>query len=207
MKRPVTRSATWPLPTRPSIFNFQFSIFNFQHRDRQRRGPSVENDCKNCKLKIGSARRGLSLFEVVISLTIFACSMAAIGHLISTGVRGALRSRLESQAIMRCESKLGELAAGITPLQNTGGAAFPDDQSWQWSVAVTAGQHPGLYLVEVTTAHPSTNSAANISFTLRRLLRDPQLEMLAYQKLLDNTPVNQSSSSTTSSSSSSGASK
>ena len=153
-----------------------------------------------------SARSGLSLFEVVISLAVFACSMAAIGHLISTGVRGAIRSRLESQAIMRCESKIAEVVAGITPMQNVGGT-FPDDQAWHWSIAVSASsQHASLYLVEVTAAHPSSTTAGNISYTLRRLVRDPQLEMLAYEKALE-TQATQSSSTSSSSSSSSGASK
>jgi hypothetical protein len=148
------------------------------------------------------------LFEVVIALTVFACSMAAIGHLISTGVRGAIRSRLESQAVMRCESKIAEVVAGITPLQNVGATAYPDDQTWHWSLAVSASsQHLSLYLVEVTATHPSTSTAGNISFTLRRLVRDPQLEMLAYEKALETQAASQSSSSTSSSSSSSGASK
>ena len=81
-----------------------------------RRAPIPQQHCKlqiaNCKLKNDGSRRGLSLFEVVIALTIFACSMGAIGHLISTGVRAAVRSRLESQAIMRSESKMAEVAAG-----------------------------------------------------------------------------------------------
>ena len=150
-------------------------------------------------------RSGLSLFEVIIALTIFACSMAAIGQLISTGVRGALRSRLETQAIMRCESKLAELVAGITPLQHASGVAFPDDHSWNWSVDVSAGQYPSLSVVEVTAAHPSTTKAGNVSYTLRRLVRDPQLEMLAYEKQL--AAQSTQNSSTSSSSTSSGASK
>ena len=121
--------------------------------------------------------------------------MAAIGHLLSTGVRGALRSRLESQAILRCESKLAELVAGITPLQNAGGVAFADDHAWNWSLAISAGQHPSLYVVEVTAAHPSTATAGNISYTLRRLVRDPQLEMLAYEKQLADKASQSSSSS------------
>lgn len=152
-------------------------------------------------------RRGLSLFEVVISLTIFACAMAAIGNLISTGVRSAVRSRLESQAIMRSESKMAEVAAGITPMQNTSGT-FPDDSKWNWSMSVSAGQFTSLYVVEVTATHPSTTAMGKISYSLKRLVRDPTLEMLAYEKQLAATQASQSSSSSTSSSgSSSGASK
>jgi Tfp pilus assembly protein PilV len=197
-----------------SIFNLQFSICDSCVITR-RRLPIQEKNCKlkieKCKLKIerlrstpvlARDRRGLSLFEVVISLTIFACSMAAIGHLVSTGVRGAVRSRLESQAIMRSESKMAEVAAGIIPLQNTNGT-FPDDAAWNWSTAVSAGQYPDLYVVEVTATHPSTTTVGKMSYSLRRLVRDPQLEMLAYQKQLEATQASQSSSSTTTSSGSS----
>jgi hypothetical protein len=109
---------------------------------------------------------------------------------------------------MRCESKLGELIAGITPVQNTSGVVFPDDHSWNWSMTVSSGQYPSLYVVEVTATHPSTTNAGRISYSLRRLVRDPQLEMLAYQKQLESQAASQSSSSSTSSSgSSSGTSK
>jgi len=153
------------------------------------------------------SRRGLSLFEVVIALTIFACSMGAIGHLISTGVRAAVRSRLESQAIMRSESKIAEVAAGITPMQNASGVAFPDDSAWNWSMSISGGQYPDLYVVEVTATHHSTSNIGKISYSLRRMVRDPQLEMLAYQKQLEATQASQGSSTKSSSSSSSGTSK
>jgi general secretion pathway protein I len=159
------------------------------------------------KLK-GMKRRGLSLFEVVISLAIFMTAMAAIGQLITNGVRGAVYARLETQAVIRCESKLAEMLAGVTPLRATSGSTFPDDASWSWSVAIAPAQHESLYAVEVTVAHASGSSIGKVSYSLRRLVRDPQLEMQAYAKQLEQ-QANQasSSSSTSSTSSSSGASK
>jgi Tfp pilus assembly protein PilV len=153
-------------------------------------------------------RRGLSLFEVILALAIFMGSIAAIGQLITNGVRGAVFARLETQAVIRCESKLAEMLSGAAPLRASSGTAFPDDPSFTWSVAIAPTQHPSLYSVEVTVAHVSTTSIGKVSYSLRRLVRDPQLEMAAYEKQLEQ-QANQatSSSSTSSTSTSSGASK
>src|SRR5438309_8426471 len=46
-------------------------------------------------------------------------SMAAIGQLITNGVRGAVFARLETQAVIRAESKMAEMLAGVTPLHQS----------------------------------------------------------------------------------------
>lgn len=129
-----------------------------------------------------AARKGLSLLEVVIALAIFMGSIAAIGQLVSTGVRGAVQARLQSQAVLRAESKMAEVVAGITPLHGGSGGVFAEDPSWAWSVQSISGAHEGLYVVDVTTTHHSATTAGNQSYTLRRLVRDPQLALDAYAK-------------------------
>lgn len=145
-------------------------------------------------------RAGLTLFEVIIALAIFVGSIAAIGQLISNGVRGAVLSRLQTQAVLRCETKLAEVVSGVTPLHSVSGMAFSDDATWTWSMTTAPGPHASLYIVEVTAAHPSSTTAGNVSYSLRRLVRDPQLEMQAYEKQLEQ----QAAASNTSSSSNSG---
>ncbi len=157
-------------------------------------------------------RRGLSLFEIIIALAIFMGSIAAIGQLVSTGVRGAVQARLQSQAVLRAESKMGEVVAGVVSLHSQSGGVFPDDQSWHWSVTSAAGTHAGLYTVEVTATHAGGTSIARQSYTLRRFVRDPQLSLDAYAKQQEAAASSSSSSSTgtgsnTSASSSSGGSK
>ena len=126
-------------------------------------------------------RRGLTLFEVLISLVIFVGAMAAIGQLVSNGVRGALQARFQSQAALMCESKLGEVVAGIVPLV-TAQAVYPDDSSWSWSLIVTAAQVPGLMRVEVTVKRQAANSKAQVAFTMARYVRDPQLYHAAQEE-------------------------
>jgi general secretion pathway protein I len=147
-------------------------------------------------------RAGLSLFEVVIALAVFLVSIAAIGQLISSGVRGALQARLQTQAVLRCESKLSEVVAGITDLQNAREVPYTDDAAWNWSVNLTPGPQEDLYLVEVTVAHSSGSSLGRISFSLTRLIRDPEaaLEAQAAQQQQQQSSGSSSSSSTTGSS-------
>jgi general secretion pathway protein I len=134
------------------------------------------------KVSPTNRRRGLSLFEVIIALAIFMCSIAAIGQLVSSGVRAAVQARLQSQAVLRAETKMAEVVAGITGLHGGSSGTFTDDQTWSWSVAATQSQHEGLYLVEVTAAHAGMTTAAKQSYTLRRLIRDPQIALDEYAK-------------------------
>lgn len=154
----------------------------------------------------GSSRRGLSLFEVVIALAIFMASIAAIGQLISTGARSAVYSRLETQAVVRCESKLAEILAGITPTQQAGGGTFSDDPSWSWTVSVASAQHENLFIVDVTVSHAANSGMGRVSYSLRRLVRDRQLDMQAYETQLA-LEQNQSSGNSTSNGSSTGTSQ
>lgn len=151
----------------------------------------------------GTLHRGFSLFEVVIALTIFVASAAVIGQLVSSGVRGAVRSRLESQAVIRCESKLAEIVAGVISLQSMNDVPFTDDSAWTWSTVIQAGPHPDLYLVEVKVSHPSSGQLSDLSYTLSRLVRDPNATLLMMQ---EQQAKQQTSQSTSSSSSSTGSS-
>lgn len=168
--------------------------------------------CGNLRIAAPAAaahRYGFSLFEVVIALVIFVASAAVIGQLISSGVRGAVRSRLESQAVLRCESKLAEITAGVISMQAASDMPFTDDSAWTWSAAIQSGPHPDLYLVQVKVSHPSSSQMGDLSYTLSRLVRDPNatLAMTVDQTTKQQTSQKTSSSSTTGTSSSTGGSR
>jgi general secretion pathway protein I len=148
--------------------------------------------CGRVAFRLPIGRRGLSLFEVLISLAIFLGSLAIIAQLVDTGVRGAVRARLQSQAIIRCESKLAEVVSGAIPFQQTGETPFPDDPAWRWSVALLPGPYPDLYIIEVTTTHHVGNDPQGVSFALQRMIRDPQVfldAMIAQEQAAANTSV------------------
>ena len=123
----------------------------------------------------GSTRRGLSLFEVLLALAIFVGALAALSQLLYNGMRGAVQSKLRTEAVFRCESKLGEVIAGALPFQNVSGAPFEDDPAWNYSVTLLPGLNDQLFTVQVTVEHPGATSAARDKFSLTRLVRDPQI--------------------------------
>lgn len=139
-------------------------------------------------------RRGLTLLEVLVSLVIFVGAMAAIGQLVSSGVRGALRSRFQSEACMLCEAKLNEVVAGIVPLQ-TMQQTYPDDNHWAWSLVVSPAPVPGLLRAEVTVKRQGTNARGDISYNLVRYVRDPQLYYAAQEEEERNQQEQESTSS------------
>ncbi len=139
-------------------------------------------------------RSGLTLFEVLISLVIFVGAMAAIGQLVSNGVRGALQARFQAEAALLCEAKLAEVVAGIVPLQSAQGVN-PNDPKWTWTLLVTAAPVPGLLRAEVTVKRQATNSKGVVSFNLARYVRDPQLYYAAQQEAERNKADQEASSS------------
>ena len=124
----------------------------------------------------GAARRGLTLLEVVLAVGIFFASMAAFSQLIANGSRAAVTGQLESQAVLLCESRMAEVVAGAVPMQAVTGQPYVDgDGEWQWGLQVGAGPYAGLLLLEVTVANVPVGGAPEVSVTLRRYVRDPQL--------------------------------
>jgi general secretion pathway protein I len=119
-------------------------------------------------------RRGITLYEVVIALVIFSGAVAAISEGVSTGVRAALQSRLQSQAILLCESKMGEVIAGAVPRSSTGETSFSEAQlqGWAWSLNVKPGQQNGMMAVQVDVTYKLAGDSVDASFSLQRLIRD-----------------------------------
>ncbi len=119
-------------------------------------------------------RRGLTLYEVVISLAIFAGALAAISQGMSTGTRAAVQARLQSQAVLLAQTKMAEIVSGVLPPKSASDVPFaePDLDGWTWSATVTPGPHVGLYQVEVSVACHQAHSSIDASFTLDRLVRD-----------------------------------
>ena len=124
----------------------------------------------------GPTRNGLTLLEVLVSLAIFLGSLVGLGQLIYTGSRAATRAQLQTQAILRCESKLSELVAGFETLQATDATPFDDDQLWSWSVDYLESPHVDLLSIEVRVTHKnSVTDDINAAYAIQRMLRDPQL--------------------------------
>ena len=122
-----------------------------------------------------TGRLGITLLEVLIALAIFLGSMVAMSQLISTGVQASVQARLQTQAILRCESKMAEIVAGVEPLEASADVPFEDDEQWTWSLETLVGPHDDLIELVVTTTREGQSGLSTASYTLRRYIRDPQV--------------------------------
>ncbi len=120
--------------------------------------------------------RGITLYEVVIAIAIFAGAVVALSEALTTATRAALQSRMQSQAVLLCETKMAEVVAGATPATSSGEVPFTDPglEDWTWSVSVNPANHAGINQVEITVSRRQGPNGVDASFKLARLLRDPQ---------------------------------
>ena len=118
------------------------------------------------------SRIGISLLEVVLALAIFAGAMVAVGRIIDLGRQAAGRAQTVSEAVMRSETVMSEVVAGVTPMQSVSGSTFPDDSNWEWDLGVVDSGQTDLMQITVTVRRTKVDSA---SFSLVRLMRRPDL--------------------------------
>ena len=127
-------------------------------------------------------RNGLTLYEVVLALAILLGALAVLGQIISTGTRAAVQARLETQALLYCQTKLSEVVAGIEPLQIVNGAAIedaPSNENWTWSLEYAAGPHADLIEFEVSVSHLNSANQMDVKRSLSRYMRNPQIYVKA----------------------------
>lgn len=99
-------------------------------------------------------RHGLTLLEMLLAASILAMSLAVLARQNGTGVRAALRSQLETEAAVLCQSQLNRLLAEKAlletiperPLANAGSPSH----RWMWSAQVEPSSVPELRLVTVS---------------------------------------------------------
>jgi general secretion pathway protein I len=121
-------------------------------------------------------QRGLTLYEVVIAMAIFAGAITALSQALSTATRAALQARLQSQAVLLCQTKMAEVVGGAIPSSASGESSFNEQglDGWTYSINVTAAAHTGINQVEVTVQCRQAEQAVDASFTMTRLVRDQQ---------------------------------
>ena len=122
-----------------------------------------------------SARSGLTLLEVLISMAIFMGAMAAISQIASQGMQVSTQAQWESEAVLRAESQMNSVICGAAPMQ-TGTGTFEDDAKWQWNLAAnTDSLHPDLLRLEMQLSHLDAAGHPNYVFVLVRSVRNPSV--------------------------------
>jgi hypothetical protein len=120
-------------------------------------------------------RSGITLLEVLLATAIFMGSLTAILQVMRVGHDSRISAKLDSEAALRCESLMGELVSGISPLTSESNQPFTDSENWRYSVTVEEGPGESLLLISVRVEHVIAEQLPNSAFLLVRLMRDPQL--------------------------------
>ena len=120
-------------------------------------------------------RRGLTLLEILVSTAILVGSVTAIMQVLNVGHNSRMKAVLDAEAILRCESKMGELLAGVRPIASSGTEPFEDNSNWAWTASISDQGSTSLLQVEVVVEHTPSRGPTNSSWSLTRYVRDPLL--------------------------------
>ena len=152
----------------------------------------------------GTSRAGLSLLEVILSLSILGISMIAVGHLFNLGFRSAADVQLRSEANMIADTTMAEIAAGVIDI-SAGGGAVEGNPEWQYEVSSQQSEQPGLLSVSLLVSREN-DPDNNVSVSLVRFVPDPNFEPAQSSAASGSSSSGSSSSNSSGGSSSSGSS-
>ena len=122
-----------------------------------------------CRARV---HRGLSLLEVILAVAILGGCLAVTGEMVRMGVRHAEEARELTRAQLLCESKIEEIAAGVTPAESVATVPFETDPDWTYTVDVSSLDQQ-LTQVRVTVQAVESNRLQPIVFSLSRWILNP----------------------------------
>ena len=141
-------------------------------------------------------RPGLSLLEVLLSLTIMLLAIVALAHLVGVGSDHGVEARLIARASRLTQAKMAEVEAGVVSIQSGGDGTFDgDDSGWSWTVDSQQQGVPNLYQVNVRVSREIRG--VKFEKKLTQLLFDPTL-MGSASQLEQPTDADVSTASTSS---------
>jgi hypothetical protein len=110
-------------------------------------------------------------------VAIFLGAMTAIMQCLAVGQSSEVAARLQSEAVLRCEAKMGEILCGASEASSSQSNTFDDDETgnWEWTAQVSDAGTSGLLQVTVLVEHKPDGGEPNAAFSLVRFMRDPQL--------------------------------
>lgn len=130
--------------------------------------PGCRKDC---------SRRGLTLYEVILSIAILLPALVVIGHSIDTGTRAALQAQRQSEAALLCDTLMAELLSGVRPQEAIGDEPIEwKGPEWSWGLEISPGPHTYLLQLRVTVRHRDQLDQIDVEQSLSRYVIDPVLE-------------------------------
>ena len=189
-----------------SIFYCRLSL---RERMKKRYFRGAKGDACSSRDTKQCSRRGLSLLEVVLALTILAVAAALLAQITKQATDNGLMAQKLSTAQMLCESKMSEVLAGAIPLTSSSWAEITDSGrrgSWYYQIQTVTAQRPNMIGVRlsVTDAPDATTYNPELFFIVRWMI-DPSLG-LDTLPAIDASTTGSSTSSSSSGGSSSGSS-
>ena len=118
-----------------------------------------------------ATRRGMSLIEVLLGLTILLMSLVAIGQLVDIGSDRAMDTRMHVRGTRLAQAKMAEVEAGVVALQGTASGTFDDEPEWSYTVEPTPQTALNLYLVTVKVSRDVKGRPFEVS--LAQYIVDP----------------------------------
>ncbi len=116
-------------------------------------------------------RRGLSLIEVLLALTILVISLAALSQLLDLGSDHGSQARATTRGTRLAQGKMAEVEAGVVPLTGEMTGNFEgDDAAWKFTVTPEPAGPPNLYTV---TVRVSRSLKGEFEIALTQMIFDP----------------------------------
>lgn len=120
-------------------------------------------------------RQGLTLFEVVVALSIFIVAMVPLWHLVNLGTEQALEVQLQAQGALLCHGKMAEVISGAELLESIGATPFKEESArdWQWQMDASEDV-TGLWKVRVSVQRQRSDGSM-IEVVLSQMVLDPAI--------------------------------
>jgi len=129
-----------------------------------------------------AVRRGFSLLEVILALTILAGALAVLGEVARQGMESARIARDLTYAQCICDSLMAELASGLIYPEIVDQApvdeiADPGQQGWVYSMDVESTEIDGLLAVRITVSQALPPEKRPVQCSLVRWIQDPDVTL------------------------------
>ena len=125
-----------------------------------------------------SARRGVSLIEVLLATAIFLLSIAAIGILVQAGSNDAVEATRTNLCSQLARGKMAELEAGVgdVTIDSGGSGTFAEYPNYQWEVvSVPVAANNSIQAAYDVTVRVWVETGRPTEVSLSQILVDPAM--------------------------------